>query len=72
MSEYYHKSKEEIALELFKILVTGEVRSGSNDRPILGKLAMDIPDITKRNEFCLQLFEACLATMQTPQTSKNK
>ena len=64
MSENYTKSKEEIALELFKIIVEHKVQSGSNERTMLDKLTIEIPDHTARSNYCLSIFSECLAAVK--------
>jgi hypothetical protein len=64
MTESSNKSKEEIALELLQIILSGTVRSGSNERSIREKVDFETSSIETKYNWYLKLFQDCLKAVK--------
>jgi len=70
MSENFNKSKEEVALELFQIILSGTVKSADAQKLVRDKIDLDTSSLEAKYNWYLKLFENCLKTVKDEDKSK--
>lgn len=64
MAENNNKSKEEIALELLQIILSGTIQSGDNQKSVREKIDLHTSSIEDKYKWYLTLYENCLNTVK--------
>ena len=64
MTENSNKSKEEIALELLQIILSGTIQSGSNERSVREKVDFETSSLEAKYNWYLKLFTNCLKAVK--------